>query len=40
MKKKLEKATSIKELNIQIDLLKNTEEGREILKEKYGKENK
>ncbi len=36
MKKKLEKATSIKELNIQVDLLKGTEAGRELLKEKYG----
>lgn len=36
LKKKIEKYTSLKELNIQIDLLKDTPEGRELLKEKYG----
>ena len=35
-KKKLEKFNSLKELNIQIDLLKDSPEGRELLKEKYG----
>jgi len=36
MKKNLEKYTNIKELNIQIDLLKDTPEGVSMLKEKYG----
>ena len=36
MKKKIENLNGLKELNIQIDLLKTSPFGVEILKEKYG----
>jgi len=36
MKSSLEKYTSLKELNIQIDLLKDTPQGVALLKEKFG----